>query len=66
MSPKLSISKEELIKVGKGLVIAMAGAGLTYASSVVTSTDFGKYDLIVAALWSAFINFARMYVPSTK
>lgn len=66
MSPAFSISKEEVVSVLKGLGIAVAGAALTYLTSYFTHTDFGVYTPIVVAVWSAIVNFARKFVPSTQ
>jgi hypothetical protein len=51
--------KEELIKVGKGALIAAAGAGLTYLSEAISGMDFGELTPIVMVGWSVAANWAR-------
>lgn len=48
-------------KVGIGALIAMAGAGLTYASEFVTSTDFGVYTPLVTAAMAVAVNAFRKW-----
>lgn len=66
MSNSFSISKAELISVGKGLLIAIAGAALTYLTQYVSHANFGIYTPIIVAGWSVVVNFARKYVPNTN
>lgn len=53
-------------KVGKGLLIAMGGAGLTYLAQLLPGVDFGVYTGLVVALASAGINFAREWLKSQE
>lgn len=66
MSEKLTVSKEDLVKVGKGALIAGAGAALTYLTSALTSLDFGEYTPLVVAGWGILVNFLRKYIPKTE
>lgn len=56
INPKI---KAELKKVGKGALIAMAGALLTYLAQWASSTNFGEYTPIVVAVVSVLVNFGR-------
>lgn len=60
------MSSEELRKVGKGLLIALAGAALTYLSEQIPHVDFGVWTPMVVTFWSAFVNWARMYLTDTR
>lgn len=51
--------KGRLIKVGKGALIAMAGALLTYLATTIPNVDFGVYTPFVAGIVAILINFAR-------
>ena len=46
-------------KVGKGFLIAIGGAGMTYLSQWATSADFGTMAPIVTALFAVAVNFFR-------
>ena len=66
MSEKLKVSKNDLVKVGKGALIAGAGAILTYLTTAITSLDFGEYTPVVVAGFSILINFLRKLIPKTE
>lgn len=66
MSKKLKISKTDLVKVGKGALIAGAGAVLTYLTSAITTLDFGEYTPLVVAGFGILVNFLRKLIPRTE
>lgn len=51
-------------KVGRGALVAVAGALLTYGTTFVTGTDFGSYTPIVVAAWSVVVNVGRKYIEA--
>jgi hypothetical protein len=51
-------------KVGKGALIAVAGALLTYGTTFVSGTDFGAYTPLVVAVWGVVVNVAHKYVQA--
>lgn len=55
-SIKYSLNKADLLKIGKGALIAVGGALLTYLSSVITQVDFGQYTALIVAVASILIN----------
>lgn len=55
-SPVGTLNQTDWRKIGKGAIIAITGALLTYGSQIVSSTDFGSYTLLVGALWSVLTN----------
>lgn len=61
-SSKYSLNKVDLIAIGKGLLIALGGAGLVYLADVIPSIDFGPYTPLVVALAAVLINFLRKYL----
>ncbi len=63
-SGEMRFKKEDLAPIIKGLMIALAGAALTYASAVVLKTDFGVYTPIVVAFWSVLANAARLWISN--
>ena len=65
-SPSLSIDTKGLIKVGKGSLIAGAGAVLTYLLEALPGINFGEYTPLVVAVSAVFINFARKWLLSYK
>ena len=65
-SNALSINKEDLTKLGKGLLIAVLGAALTYGSEWMAGADFGSWTPFVVAGWSVAVNFLRKFIASNK
>lgn len=65
-----TITKNDLISIGKGLLIAVGGAALTYLNSVILKTDFSvhygativNYTPIVYVFWSSVVNVGRKYL----
>ena len=53
------IDKEKLIKIGKGALIAGAGAVLTYLVEAIPQVDFGQYTPVVVAVFSVLVNAVR-------
>ena len=73
-SQKWNLIKPDLIKVGKGLLIALSGAAAAYLETIAGQIDFVKTfgpsiapfaAMIFAALNSAIINALRKYATST-
>lgn len=62
MQKSFSFDKETLIKIGKGLLIAVGGAVITYATEYFSSTDFGVYTPLVVAVSSIIINTIKEYI----
>lgn len=65
-SKKFALNKHELLKIGKGLLIAMGGAALTYLTDMIPNIDFGQATPIVVAAWSVVVNIARKYLTVAK
>ena len=65
-SNALSINKEDLTKLGKGLLIAVLGAALTYGGEWMAGADFGSWTPVVVAGWSVAVNFLRKFIASNK
>lgn len=61
-SKQFTLNKTDFIAIGKGLLITLGGALLTYLSEVVTQINFGGYTPIVLTVWALLINVARKYV----
>jgi hypothetical protein len=57
--PSGKIDIEGLKKVGKGALIAGAGAVLTYLAEAIPGVDFGAYAPIVVAVFGIGVNFLR-------
>ena len=65
-SPRFSLNLLELRKVGKGLLIALIGAALTYLSAYMSGADFGMYTPLVVAVWSVVTNFVQKFVVDSS
>jgi hypothetical protein len=66
MSKRFCLCKEDMLKVGKGALIAVLGALLTYISSEITSVNFGELTPIVVAGWSILANLGRKWIVNNK
>lgn len=62
MSPKYRLNKQDLEKIGKGLVIAMLGAGFTYLETTISSMSFGEWTPVVVAVNSVVVNIVRKFL----
>lgn len=56
---KYTLGKEDLKSIGRGALIAVAGALLTYLSAVVSNTDFGFYTPLVVAFFGIVANILK-------
>lgn len=61
-SERYALTVEDSQKIGKGLLIAIGGAALTYLSEMIPNVDFGQWTPVVVAAWSAVLNIARKYL----
>ncbi len=64
ISPRMSIDALGLKKVGKGLLIAVGGAVLTYIVEIIPGISFGEWTPIVVAIASVIVNFGRKFLSS--
>lgn len=51
-------------KIGKGLLIAMAGAGLTYITDTLPNVELGVFQPLVMAGWSVVVNAVRKFLQN--
>jgi hypothetical protein len=61
-STKFSLNKADLIAIGKGLLITLAGAALTYLTQAIANTNFGASTPLVVAVFALIINVVRKYI----
>lgn len=61
-SSKYTLNKTDLLKIAKGAVIAISGAGLTYALSIINQIDFGPQTLIVVPILTILINAGLKFI----
>lgn len=65
MGNSFSLSKEDLKKLGMGMLIAISGAVLTYGTEWVSDTSFGLWTPLIVAGWSVAANMLRKFVTNT-
>jgi hypothetical protein len=58
-SKKYRLNKEDLIKVGKGALIAIGAAFLTYFAEIIGQIDFGVWTPLAVAGSGIIINAGR-------
>lgn len=63
---KFTFGKQDFISLGKGLLIALGGAALTYLASFLTKTDFGVYTPIIVAIGGLLVNIGRKSLDGVK
>ena len=61
---KFSFKGIDWKSVGRGALVAIGGALLTYGTTFVTGTDFGTYTPLVVATWGVVVNVARKYIEA--
>jgi len=65
-SKKYELNKEDMTKVGKGALIAGAGAILVYLAEVIPGIDFGVYTPIAVAIFGIGANLVRKWIINNK
>jgi len=53
-------------KIGKGFLIVVASAVLTYVTDLLPTIDLGQYQVVVMGFWSIMVNIAQKYLIQTK
>jgi hypothetical protein len=66
MSPKYQLNKADLLKIGKGALIALGGALLTYIAATLPGVNFGVYTPLVVALGGVIINSLTKFLQDCK
>ena len=66
MSNFLELNKQDYIKIGKGALIAVIGALMTYLSETIANIDFGEFTPLVMAGWSIIVNTLNKYLTNSK
>lgn len=59
---KFTFTKENLIKIAKGILISGGAAILTYLAQFISETDFGQWTPVVVALGGIIINAGREFL----
>jgi hypothetical protein len=62
MSPKFKINKADLISLGKGFLITLAGAAITFIAEYLTKVNFGQYTVVAVPLFALLVNTARKWL----
>jgi hypothetical protein len=65
-SPKFKLNHTDMKKVGKGAIIAILGAILTYGSDIILNIDFGDKAVLVGAIWSVLVNFCWKWISNNQ
>lgn len=58
----LVLDKEKWVSIGKGLLIALAGATATYLTTLTSGVDFGVLTPLVVTGFSVLANYLRKVV----
>jgi hypothetical protein len=73
VSEKGDLIKQDLIKVGKGFLIALAGATVAFLSDLTGVIDFSQYGefspiiaLVVGSFCSALVNLIKKWIEESN
>jgi len=61
-SPKFSLNNIDRKKVGKGALIAVWGALLTYFEQFIITVDFGQFTPVVMLVNSILVNMVQKFL----
>jgi hypothetical protein len=53
------LDKEQWLKIGKGLLISLAGAAATYLTTLTTGMSFGVWTPLIVTGFSILANYLR-------
>lgn len=62
VAKRFTLNNPELVSIGKGLLITMLGAALTYITQVVTNHNFGQWTPVVMMVWTLVVNAVRKFL----
>lgn len=62
INPNFSLDSHGLKKVGKGALIAVTGAILTYGTQEIVNINFGEWTPVVVAIWSVIANLGHKWI----
>lgn len=65
-SSSFSLDSADLKSFGRGILLAMAGAGIAYVQQYITGQDFGQYTVFVSAFNSIVLNGLRLWVQNNQ
>ena len=65
-SSAFSLNGMDWKKIGTGLLVALAGAVLTYGTEWLSGADFGASTPIVVAAWSVLANIVRKWIVNNQ
>lgn len=61
-SKKYTLNKADLQSIGRGLLITLAGALVTYLIEVLPQIDLGEYGVFIVPIAALLLNTARKYL----
>ena len=65
MSEKFSLNGIDFQKIGKGALIALAGAGIAFLGQL-SGMDFGSWTVLVGAMCSVAVNALNKFIQGNK
>lgn len=66
MSKKYTLNRADLESLGRGLLITLAGAALTFLADNIGKVDFGEATPFVVAVFALLVNTARKFLAGSK
>lgn len=65
-SARFSLNAVDIWKATRGLLVVLAGAGLTYLSEIYLQIDWGNYAPIATAVIGTLIELGRRWLSNYK
>lgn len=65
-SKRYELNKVDILKILKGLGIAVGGAALTFIAEVIPGINFGDWTPVAVAVSSALVNMGRKLLEGKK
>lgn len=65
-SKRGELNNIDWLKIGKGAIIALAGALATYLATLSGTIDFGDYTPLVTALFSVVVNLLNRWISDNS
>ena len=62
MSKKYTLNRTDLESLGRGLLITLAGAALTFIAEQLPNVDFGIYTPYVVPVFALLVNVGRKFL----
>ncbi len=61
-SKAFQLNKKDILRIIRGLGIAMGGAGITYLLGILNYIDYGYLTPLIVAIAASILNFLQVWI----